>query len=62
MEFNIEFLLFSSLGSSIYRLTDQMSIWLDKKLGSVRTVVMGRLDGQLCDQLSENFAEILSCF
>jgi len=30
MEFNTEFLKFSSLGASIYRLTVQMSVWLDK--------------------------------
>jgi hypothetical protein len=30
MEFNTEFLLFSILGASIYRLTVQMSVWLDK--------------------------------
>jgi hypothetical protein len=30
MEFNTEFLQFSSLGASIYRLTVQMSVWLDK--------------------------------
>jgi hypothetical protein len=30
MEFNTKFLLFSSLGTSIYRLTVQMSVWLDK--------------------------------
>jgi hypothetical protein len=30
MEFNTEFMLFSSLGTSIYRLTVQMSVWLDK--------------------------------
>jgi hypothetical protein len=30
MEFNTEFLLFSSLGASIYRLRVQMSVWLDK--------------------------------
>jgi hypothetical protein len=27
MEFNTEFLLFSSLGTSIYRLMVQMSVW-----------------------------------
>jgi hypothetical protein len=52
MEFNTEFLLLSSLGASIYRLTIQMSVWLDK--------TGRRPDGQLCDQLSENFIEILS--
>jgi len=30
MEFNTEFLMFSSIGTSIYRLTVQMSVWLDK--------------------------------
>jgi hypothetical protein len=30
MEFNTEFLLFSSLGASIYRLTVQMRVWLNK--------------------------------
>jgi hypothetical protein len=30
MEFNAEFLLFSSLETSIYRLTVQMRVWLDK--------------------------------
>jgi len=30
MEFNIEFLQFSSLGTSIYRLHVQMSVWLEK--------------------------------
>jgi hypothetical protein len=30
MEFNTEFLLFSSLWASIYRLTVQMRVWLDK--------------------------------
>jgi hypothetical protein len=31
------------------------------KLGVVRTVDMGRPDGQLCDQNFEIFAENLSC-
>jgi len=30
MEFNTEFLIFSSLGTYIYRLTIQKSVWLDK--------------------------------
>jgi hypothetical protein len=30
MEFNTEFLQFSSLGTSIYRLQVQMSVWLEK--------------------------------
>jgi len=53
VEFNTEFLQFSSLGASIYRLTVQMSVWLDKT-GS-------RLDGQLRGRNFENFAENLSC-
>jgi hypothetical protein len=31
------------------------------KLGAIRTVVIGHLDGHLCDRNSENFAEDLSC-
>jgi len=31
------------------------------KLGAVRTVVIGRPEGQLCNRNSENFAEDLSC-
>jgi hypothetical protein len=49
MEFNTEFLQFSSLGTSIYRL------WASglKYLGAVRTVDKRRLDGQLWDRLSK---------
>jgi hypothetical protein len=61
MEFNTEFLQFSSLEASIYRQRVQMSIWLDK--------TGRRLDGShrssgrtICNQLSKNFAENLSCF
>jgi len=45
MEFNTEFLQFSSLGTFIYRLQVQMSVWLEKP--------RRRPDGQLCDQLSK---------
>jgi hypothetical protein len=55
MEFNTEFLLFSSLGTSIYRLQVQLSVWLDKTYVSSGqwTVVIGLPDGQLCDRFSK---------
>jgi hypothetical protein len=46
MEFNTEFLQFSSLGTSIYRLQVQMSVWLE--------IPRRRPDRQLCDRLFWN--------
>jgi hypothetical protein len=61
MEFNTEFLQFSSPGTSIYRLQVQISVWLDKPMrhpygkhkASVQTTVRSAF---------LNFAEILSKF
>jgi len=62
MEFNTEFLQFSSLGTSIYRLQVQMSIWLEiprcrpdgRQKGSERTTM------RLAFQISQKFFPELS--
>jgi len=59
MEFNTEFLQFSSLGASIYRLQEFKYASDSKYLGIVRMVDIRRPNRQLCDQLSK-LAEILS--
>jgi hypothetical protein len=59
MEFNTEFLQFSSLKASIYRLQEFKYASDSKYLGTVRTVDIRRLDGQLCERLPK-FNEILS--
>jgi hypothetical protein len=61
MEFNIEFLQFSSLGTSIYRLQVQMSVWLEKPRPRPdgRHKASGRTNMRSAFQ---NFAEILSQF
>jgi hypothetical protein len=61
MEFATEFLLFSSLRTSIYRLQVQTSVWLDKprRCPDGRHKVSGRTTIQSAFQ---NFVEILSWF
>jgi hypothetical protein len=60
VEFNTEFLQFSSTGPLFIGWGLKWAPDLIK-LGAVRTVVMGHPDKQLCDQNSEIFAENLSC-
>jgi len=59
MECNTEFLQFSSLGTSIYRLQVQMSVWLEKP----RRCPEGRHKASgwtIVQSAFQNFAEILS--
>jgi hypothetical protein len=60
-EFNTKFLQFSSLGTSIYRLQVQLSVFLEKP----RRRLDGRHKGSgwtTVRSAFQNFAEILSCF
>jgi hypothetical protein len=59
MEFSTEFLQLSSLGTSIYRLQVQMSVWLDKPRPCPDD--SHRASGQTTVRSAfQNFAEILS--
>jgi hypothetical protein len=62
MEFNTEFLQFSSLGTSIYRLQVQMSVWLEipRRCPDGRHKASGRIIVRLAFQILQKFFPELS--
>jgi len=62
MEFNTEFLQFSNLGTSIYRLQVQMSVWLEipRRRLDGRHKVSGQTTVLLAFQISQKFFPELS--
>jgi hypothetical protein len=62
MEFNTEFLQFSSLGTSIYKMQVQMSVWLEKprRHPDDRHKASGRTTMRSAFQISQKFFPELS--
>jgi hypothetical protein len=62
MEFNIEFLQFSSLVTSIYRLQVQMSIWLEipRRCPNIKQEVSGQTTVRSAFQILQKFFPELS--